>query len=76
MHSMLHHLLHAFLFIKRHTCTGDGALEMVVVEEPQEVEVIDKPPEIAQGRPLCIPMLCKCTNELWLIKCIAMLLYD
>jgi hypothetical protein len=43
---MLHHLLYAFLLIKHHTCIGDGALKEVVVEEPQEVEIIDEPPKI------------------------------
>jgi hypothetical protein len=45
------------VLIKHHTCLGDEVHEEVAVEEPQEVEVDDKPTNIAQGRPLCIPML-------------------
>jgi hypothetical protein len=37
---------------------GDEAHGEIVVEEPQEVEVVDEPPKVAQGKPLCIPMLC------------------
>jgi hypothetical protein len=32
---------------------GDEAHGEVVVEEPQEVEVVDEPPKVAQGRPIC-----------------------
>ena len=35
---------------------GVEGSEEFVVEEAQEVEIVDEPPpELAQGRPLCIP---------------------
>jgi len=46
------------VLIEHHAYVGDEVSEEVDGEEHQEVEFIDDPPETAQGRPLCIPMLC------------------
>jgi hypothetical protein len=46
------------VLIKHHACIGDEVHEEVIVEEPQEVEVINEPPKSLKGRPLCIPMFC------------------
>ena len=46
------------VLIEHHAYIGDEVPEEVDGEEHQEVELIDELPEVAQGRPLCIPMLC------------------
>ena len=47
------------VLIKHHACIGDEVhKEAVVEEEPQAVELDDEPIDVAQGRPLCILMLC------------------
>ena len=45
------------VLIKHHACIGDDVPKEAVVEkEPQAVEPDDEPTDLAQGRPLCIPL--------------------
>jgi hypothetical protein len=47
------------VLINHHAYIGDDvSMEAVVEEEPQPVELDEEPINLAQGRPLCIPMLC------------------
>jgi hypothetical protein len=47
------------VLIKHHACIDDEVHEDAVVEEePQAREPADEPIDVAQGKPLCIPMLC------------------
>ena len=61
------------LLIKHHACIGEPILEGHVEEEPQEEEAVE-PSEDVLGRPLGIPMLYNCMNELcYLLHCYVMI---
>jgi hypothetical protein len=47
------------VLIKHHACIDDEVhKEAVIEEEHQALEPDNEPIDVAQGRPLCIPMLC------------------
>ena len=59
-----HHIMTftlCIVLINHHACIDDEAQEEVV-EEPQEVKVIDEPPEVAQSSPLLLAFLSDTTK--------------